>query len=170
MSNQQDRNKKINRRKFVNYTGTFLALGMVGLTSNAKDFSSNSSTIKRLSKIRIKSVDSNFEREPLTPYHFKGSFVTELWQTIARLESESGISKIGLGTQSVLWSDSKVFAEHSESGGNALMYALSERALQLMKGNSFTNPLELLDELLPEAFAPVKRELLPRGFILNTLL
>ena len=173
MSNQQDRNKKINRRKFVNYTGTFLALGMVGLTSNAKDFSSNSSTIKRLSKIRIKSVDSNFEREPLTPYHFKGSFVTELWQTIARLESESGISKIGLGTQSVLWSDSKVFTEHSESGGNALMYALSEMALQIMKGNSFTNPLELLDELLPEVLAYGKKITgnpdLRKTFALNSL-
>jgi len=47
----------------------------------------------------------------------------------------------------VLWSDSKVFAGHSESGGNALMYALSEKALQLMKGNSFANPIDLLDDL-----------------------
>jgi hypothetical protein len=93
----------------------------------------------------------------LHPYHFKGSFVTELWQTIARLQSESGISKIGLGTQSVLWSDAKVFAAHSESAGNALMYALSERALQLIKGNSFTNPLELLDDLLPEVYAYGKK-------------
>ena len=82
MSNQQVRNKKINRRKFVNYTGTLMALGMVGLTSNSKYFENNR---KHFSKIRIKNVDSNFEREPLTPYHFKGSFVTELWQTIARL-------------------------------------------------------------------------------------
>lgn len=173
MSNQQDRNKKINRRKFVNYTGKLMVLGMVGLTSNAMDSTGNSNTIKRLSKIRIKNVDSNFEREPLTPYHFKGSFVTELWQTIARLESESGISKIGLGTQSVLWSDSNVFAEHSESGGNALMYALSERALQLMKGNSFTNPLELLDDLLPEVLAFGKKITnnpdLRKTFALNAL-
>jgi hypothetical protein len=99
-------------------------------------------------------VDSNFEREPLIPYHFKGSFVTELWQAVARLESESGISKIGLGTQSVLWSDARVFADHSESGGNALMYAMTERALQLIKGNSFTNPLQLLNDLLPK-FMPM---------------
>ena len=112
MSNQQNSSNKINRRKFVNYTGKLMALGMVGLTSNVRDFPND---MKRLSKIRIKNVDSNFEREPLTPYHFKGSFVTDLWQTVARLESESGISKIGLGTQSVLWSDSKVFAAHSLS-------------------------------------------------------
>jgi len=170
VSNKQDKTKKINRREFVNYTGTLMALGMLGLTSDSKYFEN---TRKHFSKIRIKNVDSNFEREPLTPYHFKGSFVTELWQTIARLESESGFSKIGLGTQSVLWSDSKVFAEHSESGGNALMYALSERALQLMKGNSFTNPLELLDHLLPEVFEYGKKITnnpnLRKTFALNSL-
>jgi L-alanine-DL-glutamate epimerase-like enolase superfamily enzyme len=30
------------------------------------------------------------------------------------------------------------------------MYAMTERALQIIKGNSFKNPMELLDELLPE--------------------
>src|SRR5687768_3083238 len=168
MNNQQD--KKINRREFVNYTGTLMALGMVGLRSDANYFEK---TRKNFAKIRIKNVDSNFERESLTPYHFKGSFVTELWQTIARLQSDSGFSKIGLGTQSVLWSDSKVFAEHSESGGNALMYAMSERALQLMKGNSFTNPLELLDDLLPELYAYGKKITnnpdLRKTFALNSL-
>ena len=103
-----------------------MALGMLGLTSDSAYLKNRG---KPFSKIRVKNTDSNFDREPLTPYHFKGSYVTELWQTAAMLESESGISKIGLGTQSVLWSDSKVFAAHSESGGNALMYALSERAL-----------------------------------------
>jgi L-alanine-DL-glutamate epimerase-like enolase superfamily enzyme len=170
MSNEQDKSKKINRREFVNYTGTLMALGMAGLTSDSNYLVNDR---KHVSKIRIKNVDADFEREPLTPYHFKGSFVTELWQTIARLESESGISKIGLGTQSVLWSDSKVFAAHSESGGNALMYALSERALQLMKGNSFANPLELLDDLLPEVYAYGKKITnnadLRKTFALNSL-
>ena len=170
MCNQPNRNKKINRREFVNYTGPLVALGMAGLASNSIYFEN---TMKNFSKIRIKNVDADFEREPLTPYQFKGSFVTELWQTIARLESESGISKIGLGTQSVLWSDSKVFADHSESGGNALMYALSERALQLMKGSTFTNPLELLDDLLPEVYAYGKKITgnpdLRKTFALNSL-
>ncbi len=170
MGRQQHQNKNINRRDFVNYTGTLMALGMLGLTSESNYFQK---IIKPFSKIRIKNVDSNFEREPLTPYHFKGSFVTELWQTAARLESESGISKIGLGTQSVLWSDSKVFSAHSESGGNALMYALSERALQLIKGNSFTNPVDLLDDLLPEVYAYGKKITgnpnLRKTFALNSL-
>jgi L-alanine-DL-glutamate epimerase-like enolase superfamily enzyme len=170
MSNQRGPNNKINRREFVNYTGKTMALVMLGLTSDSKYLVNNRKTF---SKIRIKNVDSNFEREPLTPYHFKGSFVTELWQTIARFESESGFSKIGLGTQSVLWSDSKVFADHSESAGNALMYAMSERALQIMKGNTFTSPVELLDELLPEVYGYGKkitgRTDLRKTFALNSL-
>src|SRR5262245_18853111 len=108
--------------------------------------------MEEFSNIRVKNVDLNFEREPLFPYHFKGSFVSEGWQIAARLESESGIHKIGLGGQGILWSDSKVFASHSVSCGNVLMYAMSERALQIMKGNSFTNPLQLLYDLLPEVF------------------
>jgi len=150
MDNQSNFNKKINRREFVNYTGSLLALGVTGLSPLSNHFEENN---HRFSKIRIKNVTANFEREPLTPYHFKGSFVTELWQSVARLKSESGFTKIGLGTQSVLWSDSKVFAAHSESGGNALMYAMSERALQMMKWNSFANPIELLDTILPEVYA-----------------
>ena len=49
--------------------------------------------------IRIKNVDSNFEREPLFPYRFKGSFITELWQTAAWLEVGIRHHKIGLGTK-----------------------------------------------------------------------
>ena len=95
--------------------------------------------------IKITKVDSNFEREPLIrPFGFKGSAMTNVWQTMAYLKSESGLHKIGLGTQNVLWSDAKVFSEHSENGGNALMYAISERALQIVNHQSFTNPIVFL--------------------------
>lgn len=170
MSNLQNAKKKISRRDFVNRTGTLMATGMIGLKSNSLHFDSN---MKKLSTIRIKNVDSDFEREPLFPYHFKGSVITEAWQTAARLEAESGISTIGLGTQGILWSDSKVFAAHSVTGGNALMYAMSERALQIMKENSFTNPLQLLDDLLPEVYEYGKKITgnpdLRKTFALNSL-
>jgi len=149
MSSMSHVNEKINRREFVNRTGTWMALGMAGLSSHANTLGSHK---EPLATIRIKNVDSNFEREPLIPYRFKGSVITEGWQTAAYLESESGIHKVGLGGQGTLWSDSKVFAAHSANGGNALMYAMSERALQIMKGNSFTNPMELLDDLFPEVY------------------
>jgi hypothetical protein len=129
--------------------------------------------MKNLSKIRVRKVDLNFEREPLFPYRFKGSMITEGWQTAAFVEGESGISKVGLGGQGVLWSDSKVFAEHSVSGGNALMIAMTERALQLMKSTPFTDPLELLDELLPQVYEYGKKITgnpnLRKTFALNSL-
>jgi len=124
--------------------------------------------------INIKSVDLNFEREPLRrAFGFKGGYVSELWQTVALLESDSGIRVIGLGTQSVLWSDAAVFAAHSEAGGNALMYALSEFALQQVRGISFSDPISLLDEILGETYEYGKRitrnDSLRQTFVLNAL-
>ncbi len=118
-------------------------------------FSVSPGSDKKVQKnIRIKEVNSNFEREPLIrPFGFKGGEMTEIWQTANYLKSDSGIHEIGLCTQNVLWSDAGVFAAHSESGGNALMYALTERALQIIKGQSFTSPVELLDDILPEVYS-----------------
>lgn len=122
----------------------------------------------------IAEVNSNFEREPLSrPFGFKGSAMTNVWQIIAKLKEESGISKIGLGTQNVLWSDSQVFANHSENGGNALMFAITERALQMIKGQTFTDPISMLDSILPEVLAYGKEitglENLRKTFALNAL-
>jgi len=63
-------------------------------------------------------VSSNFERETLVrSVGFKGGYMTEIWQTMAMLESARGTRKVGLCTQNALWSDARVFADHSESGG-----------------------------------------------------
>jgi L-alanine-DL-glutamate epimerase-like enolase superfamily enzyme len=160
----------MNRREFVGYTGSFMSLGVHGVKP---DFNKIEEIMKAPSPIKIKNVDANFERESLRPYRFKGSAITEAWQTAAYLESESGNKTVGLGTQSILWSDSKVFAAHSVNGGNALMFAMTERALQMMKGNSFTDPNELLDHLLPEVFEYGKKITgnadLRKTFALNAL-
>lgn len=168
----QPNSNKINRREFVQYTTAGVAsFGLAGGSNNLQGKSKN--PMKSEKTIRIKNVDSNFEREPLTPYRFKGSVVTEGWQVAAWVQSESGIHKIGLGGQGTLWSDSKVFATHSPNGGNALMYAMSERALQIMKGDSFTNPHQLLDDLLPEVYEYGKKITgnpeLRKTFALNSL-
>ena len=164
--------KKLNRRDFVRYTGSGIAaLGLTGIPFYSPGQLNDQ--MKPEKTIRIKNVDSNFEREPLNPYRFKGSVVTEGWQVAAWIESESGIHKIGLGGQGTLWSDSTVFASHSTNGGNALMYAMSERALQMMKGNSFTNPHQLLDDLLPEIYeygkTITRNPALRKTFALNSL-
>ena len=104
--------------------------------------------------ITIASVSADFEREPLVrPFGFKGGYVTEIWQSAAMLESSAGRRGIGLCSQGVLWSDAQVFAGHSESGGNALMYAMTERAVQELKGQSFASPVELLDAIRHDVYA-----------------
>jgi L-alanine-DL-glutamate epimerase-like enolase superfamily enzyme len=124
--------------------------------------------------VTISTVDSNFEREPLVrPFGFKGGYMSEIWQTMAYMRSNQGISKVGLCTQNVLWSDARVFASHSESGGNALMYALSERALQIAKGQSFVTPVHLLEDILDEVYEHGKKITgnpdLRKTFALNAL-
>jgi L-alanine-DL-glutamate epimerase-like enolase superfamily enzyme len=170
MKDLHNKPKEISRREFVQLgSGAVMALGTLGFTAEKN----KPKNMIYPTKIKIREVNSNFEREPLFPYRFKGSAITDSWQTAAYLEGESGISKIGLGTQGVLWSDSNVAAAHSESAANALMHAMSDRALQIMKGNSFTNPIELLDNLLPEVHAYGKKITgnpdLRKTFALNSL-
>ena len=125
-------------------------------------------------KITINNVNSQFEREPLiSPFGFKGGYLSELWQAVSYLESTTGNHSIGLGTQSVLWSDSKVFSINSESGGNAFMYAITERALQILKDKTFTSPIDLIDDLLLELHEYGKyitnNPHLSKTFVLNAL-
>ena len=147
----------LTRRQFVQSAGGALAgfsLAGVPLSSRERPESkSRHAASVQEAPIQIESTNSNFEREPLQqPFGFKGSFMADVWQTTALLESASGAQGVGLGTQNVLWSDSSVFASHSESGGNALMYALTERALKLAEGTSFDVPIDLLDRLLPQVY------------------
>lgn len=100
--------------------------------------------------IRVGNIRSDFEREKLIrPFGFKGGYLTELWQTVSGMQSESGISKIGIATQSVLYGDADLFAAHSEANGNALMYVLANKALELVKQTPFLTPVDLLDKILP---------------------
>jgi L-alanine-DL-glutamate epimerase-like enolase superfamily enzyme len=108
--------------------------------------------------ITLAAVSANFEREPLVrPFGFKGGYMSEIWQSVAMLQSESAQRGIGLCSQGVLWSDAHVFAGHSESGGNALMYAMTEWALQQLKGHKFTNPIDLLDSIRHDVYAYGKK-------------
>ena len=157
---------------------TFLKNGLIAtgtsLVVNSPALLGCSNEQKTLKNILIDEVDANFEREPLIrPFGFAGGFMREIWQSAAYLRSSSGIHKIGLCTQSVLWSDASVFAAHSESGGNSLMYAISERAVQMVKGQSFKTPIELLERIFPELEEYGKKitsnPKLRQTFILNSL-
>ena len=112
--------------------------------------------------------------EPLkAPFGFKGSYVSELWQTMVRLETEQGSVGIGLGTQSPLWSDASLFTAMSETDSNGLMLAITEDALAVAKTRVWSNPIDLLDQLLPEVYENARKSTrhddLRLTFVLNAL-
>lgn len=163
----------LSRRDFMKTT---TLAGVAGFTGLAAPFSWGSPDKREnLKKITIKTVDSNFERETLIrPFGFKGGYMTEMWQSASRLESESGMSKIGICTQNVLYADADVFAAHSEAGGNALMYSLTDKALQLTRQMPFITPIELIDTILPQVYAEGQKltgkQALNKIFALNALI
>ncbi len=111
-----------------------------------------------MNPITIAAVGSTFEREPLIrPFGFKGGYMSEVWQSVSLLQSTGGKRGIGLCAQGVLWSDAHVFAGHTESGGSALMYTMTEWALQRLKGQTFTNPVDLLESIRHDVYAYGKK-------------
>src|SRR5690625_6031984 len=91
------------------------------------------------SSIEITNTYSEFDREPLArPFGFKGGYLKEIWQTAVLMES-GDFYGTGLGSQSVLWSEPRVFTTVSESAGNALMFAVTERALQIDRKSTRLN-------------------------------
>jgi L-alanine-DL-glutamate epimerase-like enolase superfamily enzyme len=142
----------MDRRKFVKGAGLLAAFSAFDLTKlNAGSLSGNK-------KINIVKTASVYEREKLIrPFGFKGGYLTELWQTVSNLSSSSGISKIGIATQSVLYGDADLFSLHSEARGNAMMYALTNKALDLVRQTPFYTPVDLLDKILPEVILEGKR-------------
>lgn len=95
----------------------------------------------------IMNTDVKIVREKLkSPLGFKGNFLTELWQVVVKVETESETG-IGVGLQSVLWSDPEVFTYYGEEEGNRLMLCITEHALQLLKEQEFTTPIALMDFL-----------------------
>lgn len=124
--------------------------------------------------IRIKQGKGNFERESLiAPFGFKGQYINELWQSIAFLESYNGCQGLGLGVQSVLWSDPQVLESFGAIGGDNIMCLLTNYALKILEGAVFKTPLDLLDEVFPEVYQFAKRvtgmDDLKETFVLNAL-
>lgn len=156
----------MNRRTFLQGSGVLLVSGM-----NSTAFTAPS---KKSSTILITEGISAFEKEPLLrPFGFKGGSLTELWQTVVQLNGSKGSKALGLGTQSVLWSDASVFLGSSETGGNSQMYALTKRAVQMLKGHTFVDPISLTDHIFEEVYEFGKkitgRNDLRKTFVLNSL-
>ncbi|MGI6670664.1 MAG: L-alanine-DL-glutamate epimerase [Christensenellales bacterium] len=112
--------------------------------------------------------------EPLVAaFGFKGSYSSQpMWNTVVRLTGQSGQQAMGLSNQGITWSDASVSARYSSTGGNALMYLMSEYALQRAQGMEFDRPDQLLRQLLPDVWAYGKKlagQSLRETFALNAL-
>ncbi len=105
-------------------------------------------------KLHIRDYRTAFEREQLKrPYVFKGQGIFNVWQTGVKLYADTETSVIGLGVQSPLWCDGRVATRSTENGSNAMMFAMTERALQMIKGQTFDSPLHLQDTILDELWS-----------------
>lgn len=112
-------------------------------------------------------------KEPLkAAFGFKGNALTCLWQVAVKV-SAGEREAVGLGVQSVLWSDARVFRLHGEEQGNALMYQLTKYALSLLRGRTVSTPFRALDMLFEQVYAyAVQLTRLPslsKTFVLNAL-
>lgn len=122
----------------------------------------------------ITSADLTYRREPLlAPFGFKGGRLTELWQVAVRLGTDDGRHAVGVGLQSVLWSDSGVFCSRSEEEGNLAMLAVTRHALSLVLGRRFASPPAMIGAITEELHLFGRQltghEALRKTFVLNAL-
>jgi L-alanine-DL-glutamate epimerase-like enolase superfamily enzyme len=136
----------VSRRNFIKTSTIAGAAGLSGAVFHILPSCGDAS-----GKITIESTAADFEREPLIrPFGFKGIYQNEFWVAAAMIESSSGIRHVGLQTQCLAWSDLDVFLAHTEYDGNMLLVNTLKYALGMIKGQSFTNPIELQEAIIED--------------------
>ncbi len=166
-----NRNKCWTRREFVKKSSSSLAAMSMGACITKTGNRMQNEIPKYF---RVANYNTTFVREVLKqPFGFKGSATNDLWQIGTKLVSAEGHTAVGLGVQNPLWCDARVADVTSETGGNAMMYTITERALQMIKGQQFLSPMVMLDEILEELLDYGKRitgqKDLRKTFALNPL-
>lgn len=108
--------------------------------------------------ITIKKSNFKVEREPLlAPFGFKGGYVNELWQSFVSLEDLEGDIGVGLGVQSILWSDPQVYTQWGNERGNVFMNEITKHALLAAQDMPFKTPLDILDQLVEQSYKYASR-------------
>ena len=93
--------------------------------------------------MRISAAYTAYENEPLkTAFGFKGNALTYLTQSVVYLSDGENYG-LGVGVQSVLWSDGRIFSEFGEDRGNELMYLVTRYAAELLCNKEFSTPSEI---------------------------
>lgn len=125
-----------------------------------------------MKRIEITGTDLRYIREPLkAPFGFKGKYIGELWQTVSQIKS-ADYSAACPCTISVLWSDGNVFAEHSPEESSALMREVTACALDMIRGETFTRPDMLINDIFHDLKAHADRicgRSVAETFVLNSL-
>ena len=120
----------------------------------------------------IQKTYCNFEREALkSAFGFKGNALTYLQQTAVAIYDGDEVG-VGVGVQSVLWSDASIFARCGEDRGNELMYSITEYGAKIIVGHEFDDPYEASSFLIEECYAYAKElcgEGVSQTFVLNAL-
>lgn len=123
-------------------------------------------------KIRIDKAKAAYEGELFkSSFGFKGNKLTGVWQSVVAL-SGGGEFGVGVGVQSVLWSDSSVFAKYGEDESNKMMFSVTELAASLISGGEFSSPKEIIDFVFPECKKHAERVTKMKvtdTFVLNAL-
>ena len=120
----------------------------------------------------IRKTDLEFVREPLAaPFGFKGRYLSELWQTVALVESDR-FRAVCPAVESVLWSDAGVFSANPPAASSAMMLLVTGRALKMLEGERIERPDAVVPELVPELMryaAAVCGRPVAETFVLNAL-
>ncbi len=122
--------------------------------------------------MKIVKAYTTHELEPfIKPFGFKGRSLSGGWQIYTLLVGEGEIG-LGLGMQSVLWSDSSVFLRYGEEKSNEMMFRVTEYALSLITGKSFSSPKEMTESLIAPCIEYAERITdmkVTETFVLNAL-
>ena len=125
-----------------------------------------------MAKIVIDKVAVGTEREPLkSAFGFKGNALTYLLQTSVAVFGSGNVG-VGSGVQSVLWSDSGIFARYGEDRGNELMLSITKFAAKHLTGKEFSYPSDALSSIFPACHAyacEICDTRVSETFVLNSL-
>ena len=107
----------------------------------------------------------------LHAFGFKGSTLSGVWQTAVALISDGELG-VGLGVESVLWSDPKVFTAFGEEKSNSLMFAVTRHAVELVRGKEFDTPRGIVASVFDDCLEYARKITgmsVTETFVLNAL-
>lgn len=122
--------------------------------------------------MKILKTYSAYENEKfLHSFGFKGSKLTGVWQVYVCVTDGENYG-VGVGVESVLWADGNVFARYGEDKANSLMYSVTKYALELIKGNTYEKPYDIIKDNFDKLYAyacEICDMKVSKTFVLNSL-